>query len=330
MKKTCAICAVFGCVVLFSFFFTPVRAEGIGRDVELVMTATHIFQGPPVSEIYYGSFSYDPADVVHFSGTQGLVYLDTPSQFTANIDGIIYDDVIGTAGAVGYIMDEVTLDPVRMTGFVDSSLTSASLNIATDSRLGNIWGTTPEGGNLRGTLEIYDASSNPEDIIQNGRFGRSSCALFSTCTGWLSAGLGNVQTIEIVEETGHYAAQLTTGSEAILSQFIDTPNDPFRITLDYTFADSTGVLDVFLGSTNLGSIYAVASSEFTKISFLVDDPSLLGQTGQALSFHLNGQTGSQILLDNITATTIPVPSAIWLFSSGLLGLFGITRRKKYS
>ena len=31
---------------------------------------------------------------------------------------------------------------------------------------------------------------------------------------------------------------------------------------------------------------------------------------------------------NITATTVPIPAAVWLFGSGLLGLIGVARRKK--
>ena len=34
------------------------------------------------------------------------------------------------------------------------------------------------------------------------------------------------------------------------------------------------------------------------------------------------------LFDNVQFNTIPIPSALWLFSSGLLGLIGISRRKK--
>jgi hypothetical protein len=38
----------------------------------------------------------------------------------------------------------------------------------------------------------------------------------------------------------------------------------------------------------------------------------------------------RVKLDNIsyTSTVVPVPAAVWLFGSGLLGLVGIARRKK--
>jgi hypothetical protein len=43
----------------------------------------------------------------------------------------------------------------------------------------------------------------------------------------------------------------------------------------------------------------------------------------------NGQ-GEQHQFNSLTISTlaIPIPSAIWLFGSGLLGLIGIARRKR--
>ena len=35
-----------------------------------------------------------------------------------------------------------------------------------------------------------------------------------------------------------------------------------------------------------------------------------------------------ITLNGTAATVIPVPAAVWLFGSGLLGLVGVARRKK--
>ncbi len=33
------------------------------------------------------------------------------------------------------------------------------------------------------------------------------------------------------------------------------------------------------------------------------------------------------IIDNVVLTTIPIPAAIWLFGSGIIGLIGIARRK---
>jgi len=38
--------------------------------------------------------------------------------------------------------------------------------------------------------------------------------------------------------------------------------------------------------------------------------------------------GSNFFIDSFDATVVPVPAAVWLFGSGLLGLVGVARRKK--
>jgi len=49
-------------------------------------------------------------------------------------------------------------------------------------------------------------------------------------------------------------------------------------------------------------------------------------SGNVIPFSLT--TASNAALFNQLATTVPIPAAIWLFGSGLLGLAGIARRKK--
>ena len=98
---------------------------------------------------------------------------------------------------------------------------------------------------------------------------------------------------------------MTIASDAILSQVIDTPVDTFRLNFEHLFQTSTGVLDIYLGSSLLASIAASPGSEPIAMSIVVNDPALLGLTGQTLSFNFSGLTGSQVLLDNIVITTIP-------------------------
>ena len=37
---------------------------------------------------------------------------------------------------------------------------------------------------------------------------------------------------------------------------------------------------------------------------------------------------SDLAIDNVVVSAVPVPAAVWLFGSGLLGLIGVARRKK--
>ena len=47
----------------------------------------------------------------------------------------------------------------------------------------------------------------------------------------------------------------------------------------------------------------------------------------SLQFVVTGVQNMDSIIDNVTAA-VPVPAAVWLFGSGLLGLVGIARRKK--
>ena len=54
-------------------------------------------------------------------------------------------------------------------------------------------------------------------------------------------------------------------------------------------------------------------------------------TGAFSSFSLtNGPAGDPIhySIDTLTLRAVPIPSALWLFGSGILGLISIARRKK--
>ena len=57
--------------------------------------------------------------------------------------------------------------------------------------------------------------------------------------------------------------------------------------------------------------------------------------GDNLSFGFGatatGNNGSGVFYDNLSfaqVAPVPVPAAVWLFGSGLLGLLGVARRRK--
>jgi hypothetical protein len=45
-----------------------------------------------------------------------------------------------------------------------------------------------------------------------------------------------------------------------------------------------------------------------------------------IQFEVTGVQNMDSIIDNFTAA-VPVPAAVWLFGSGLLGLIGIARKK---
>jgi hypothetical protein len=77
------------------------------------------------------------------------------------------------------------------------------------------------------------------------------------------------------------------------------------------------LVDTFTATTNLTS--AANYFGFTNITF---DQILINPATD------NAQNGHALLFDNLQyVTAVPVPAAVWLFGSGLLGLAGIARRK---
>jgi hypothetical protein len=57
-------------------------------------------------------------------------------------------------------------------------------------------------------------------------------------------------------------------------------------------------------------------------------------TAEVQAFLLHIQTGDpccaggSLFWDDVSLTAVPVPAAVWLFGSGLIGLIGIARRRK--
>jgi hypothetical protein len=96
------------------------------------------------------------------------------------------------------------------------------------------------------------------------------------------------------------AAKLVTGSPASLSQTIDTPASPQNLQFDYKFESTTGVLDVTINGTSIGTLAApgTLSGAFSPASFLVSGL-LLDLQDAILSFVLDGVAGSSILIDNV-------------------------------
>jgi hypothetical protein len=73
--------------------------------------------------------------------------------------------------------------------------------------------------------------------------------------------------------------------------------------------------------------------QFTDVSPDLSGPTINGLTSWAAisSDGLGGQTEIELILvedRRVRLSTIPIPTALWLFGSGLLGLVGMARRKK--
>jgi probable HAF family extracellular repeat protein len=121
---------------------------------------------------------------------------------------------------------------------------------------------------------------------------------------------------------GNYVAELTTGSPVSIWQDITTPSSAFDLKFDYQFETTTGTLAVYLNSVLLGSIDAptVLPGSLATMTIHVTDSQFFGLTSAPLEFKLDGVTGSDILLDEITTSPVPEPGVMSLLIIGFAGL----------
>ena len=96
---------------------------------------------------------------------------------------------------------------------------------------------------------------------------------------------------------------------------------------DHAF-QSAGTLEVFLDSVSLAQIAATGPESFTTRMIHITDPSLIDAAGMDLSFHFDGATGSQLLLDSIYISGVPEPSTLILLGVGAVALRSRSRRRR--
>jgi hypothetical protein len=111
------------------------------------------------------------------------------------------------------------------------------------------------------------------------------------------------------------AGRLTTETEVSISQLIDTPAEPFVLTLDQLFTSVAGSAQVSLGGVLLGEEFAASSSgSFDLSAMLVADAALLGQAGIELKITVFGGSTGQFVFDNISIASgvVPEPSSVLL------------------
>lgn len=155
-----------------------------------------------------------------------------------------------------------------------------------------------------GVTEDFDTATGDLNFGAGHKLVGANPETFTWTTNGFATGIGTVAIAEVmpaeVMPSDDFVAKLVTGSPSSISQTVDTGANPFTLSFDYLFETTTGVLEVLLGSTSLGTIPApgTLASDFMSASFLVDG-SFLNQTGLALTFLLDGPTGSSLLLDNI-------------------------------
>jgi len=99
------------------------------------------------------------------------------------------------------------------------------------------------------------------------------------------------------------------------------------VSIDLIFDDDdTGVLYAFDSVGNLLDTF-MASGDGRGVTPFVT--ASISRSSADISYILAGGLNAEALfLDNLQVNAVPVPGAVWLFGSGLIGLIGVARRKR--
>ena len=195
-----------------------------------------------------------------------------------------------------------------------------------------------------------------QDIAVNGGFETG------TFSGWTQFPNGGVQTIVAPGNASAFAADLLVPvrsqtdpavdnliKNANLSAGLLTPGAPITVTFDMrgslTGAGCVVFVELFSelsgGGTSKAEIFTngpLFPNDPVNWSSFVWNTTLGPDVSGGVTLQLKSSCGPvagcgvDVQFDNITISTdvsaVPVPAAVWLFGSGLVGLVGVARRKK--
>ena len=125
-------------------------------------------------------------------------------------------------------------------------------------------------------------------------------------------GVGAIDAVYGLDHPDNLAIE--TGPNGEIQLFVVEDENPSDIWVA-TDADGDGIAEIVDLFASLGTSGAEASG------FIVDP------RGGYLVNIQHPASGNDALWSITRASAVPVPAAIWLFGSGLIGLFGVVRRK---
>ncbi len=115
------------------------------------------------------------------------------------------------------------------------------------------------------------------------------------------------------------------GTQPITTQFGEYSLTDATLDYDFTFTPSQDVDDRYAIGIDTLSLYGGNTSEL--LSGIINELNQSGESPIVLSAPFTVPMTIAGAVD-LQADPVPVPAAVWLFGSGLLGLIGVKRRKK--
>jgi hypothetical protein len=259
----------------------------------LALTATGAFAlGVP------GTGSSDLVLVIENLTTQAVYASDT---------GISISSVLPTGQLVASADNGTTLSSaisINAAPVVGSSTLQAFLSNTSDS-----YGWIVEGAQYVNNLTTNASQKVPGNAIA------ITTSAFGTANNVLMTGAG-LSTLEGF--TSAYGTDVQAGG----LQPLLTANETTAASLSATAAGHYGFFDV----PDLGAVGGPAQNLFGFTGG--GTPTTPLQSYLLGSVALNATTGTLTFTGNGTVAPVPLPAAVWLLGSGLMGLVGVSRRRK--
>lgn len=127
---------------------------------------------------------------------------------------------------------------------------------------------------------------------------------------------------EVIALWENFSINLNTGASTIIPSYIDPGIEPAALLLGNIVNEDSATYPFGVLGLTANESYAGAHSRFG--AYNNSRSSFYDRGGFAQSDEIAyGHTGSYL----VTQSPVPIPTAVWLFSSGLIGLIGLVRRK---
>ncbi len=170
---------------------------------------------------------------------------------------------------------------------------------------------------------------------QGGAFDGNSFPVFNASNGWAVGDQSSIYDIDHIYGDGSAGAEVSDPNNDL--SLIQVSGESlvditFEVFTDYTYTLTGDLFANSLGSVNLffdGHTASESDGVFSFSGYLAAGSYNLAI--DALAFIDGSQlatSGFNYDLHLTEASTVPLPTAAWLFGSGLIGLIGIARRKK--
>ena len=186
-------------------------------------------------------------------------------------------------------------------------------------------------GTTQGWSDSNDPPINENDKLRFGSEGNGSTQIFGPL--WIPGeNWSGLQSISFDLEINDYSG-ISSPSDMTVARFnVSSVNDFFGP--DFAVAGLTWTLDISNWSFDEARTFELSiddavflpSAYITTVDELLSDVTFVDIFLRGVNS--NTQTSSGLLDNFVAVSAVPIPAAVWLFGSGLIGLICIAKRKK--